>query len=101
MIYCSVFIIKGALTAPVNCSDHIAEVVHAEIKARSFSPEALIELFLVFLSIIRGISDALSIFFLSVASPHAVEGLLASQEVIRLFLKHCGVAHINSYCKRD
>ena len=94
---CSVFVIEGALSTPMNRSDHVAEVVHAEIEASALSPHAVVQLFLVLLGIIWGISDTLTILFLGVATPHAVKRLFSSQEVISFFLQHCGVANVDSY----
>ena len=62
----------------MDASDHVGEVVHAHINATGFSEEAVVELMLEGLSVVGSISDGLSVLLLSVASPHSVDGLLAS-----------------------
>ena len=72
-------------------------MTHAEVKAGCLSEEAIVKLALVGFGDLRGITDGVTIFAFSVACPHAVEGLLASEEVVSLVEAHLGVADFNTH----
>ena len=81
MFYDSELIIKFTIGS-VDRSDHISEVVHADISTRGISKQAVVELLLKWLGVIWGISYALTILLFSVASPHSIDWFFASQEVV-------------------
>ena len=93
----SVFIVESALAGSVDRSNHITKVVLAKVHARTFSEHAVVKLLLVFLSVVRGVSNTLTVFLFSVASPHTVDRLFTSQEIISFVFKHLGMANINTY----
>ena len=66
----------------MDSSDHVREVVHAHIQARSFSEHAVVEVSFVLLCVIRCISDRLPVLLLCVASPHPVNWHFACKEVV-------------------
>lgn len=101
MNFRSVLIIEGALAGSVDRSNHVAKVRHAEVHATALSEQAVVEFMLVLFGVVRGISDALAVLLLGVASPHSVDGLFASQEIISFIFEHLSMAHINSYTAKS
>ena len=57
--------------------DHTTEVLHTNVKTSSFSKHTVVELLLVFLSILRSVSDALAVLLFGVTTPHGINRLLA------------------------
>jgi hypothetical protein len=57
-------------------------VAHAYIESRSLSEKAVVELLFILLGVVWGLSDRLTVFSFSVASPHSIDGFLASKEVV-------------------
>lgn len=92
----SVPVVELTLATSVDGPDHIAKVALAQVHAGALAEQAVIELLLVFLGVVWRISDGLAVLFLGVASPHAIDWLLASEEVVALLLKHLSVANINT-----
>ena len=79
-------VVQSALSAAVDSSHHIVEVVHADICSASFSEKAIVEFPLVLFCVVWGIPDRVAILLLRVASPHTVDGLFAGKEIIALLL---------------
>ena len=71
-------------------------MVHAQIHSGAFAEEAIVQVFLVWLRHCRCISNGLTIFTFSVAVPHLIKWLFASQKVISLILGHLSVADFDS-----
>ena len=78
-------------------SNHVAEVVHANVHTSSLSEQAVVEVLLILFGVVWSISDRVSILLLGVASPHSVDWFLAGQEVIGLLLEHSSVTNINTF----
>ena len=78
----SIPIDKLTVWASVDRSNHVIEVGHAHVEAAGFSEQAVIKLLLILLCVIRGVSNGVAVLSLGVAPPHAVQGLLAGQEII-------------------
>tara|TARA_B110001450_G_scaffold221793_1_gene218037 strand:+ start:30 stop:365 length:336 start_codon:yes stop_codon:yes gene_type:complete len=93
----SVFIVESALAGSVDGSNHVSEVILAKVHAGTLSEHAVVKVLLVLLSVVWGISNALTVFLFSVASPHTVDRLFTSQEIISFVFKHLGMANINTY----
>ena len=71
-------------------------MIHAQIHAGALTEQAVVQVFLIWLRHGRGVSDRLTVFTFSIAVPHLIQGLFASQKVIRLVLGHLGVADFHS-----
>ena len=84
------------LWGSVDGADHVSEVIHAQIHAGALTEQAVVQVFLIWLRHGRGVSDRLTVFTFSIAVPHLIQGLFASQKVIRLVLGHLGVADFHS-----
>ena len=80
----------------MDAADHVSEVGHAQVQSTGLTEETIVKFLLVLLGVLRGITDALTIFLFGVASPHAIDGLFAGKEVSRTLLEHCGMAYIHS-----
>ena len=48
------------------------------------------------LGVLRGVANRLPILLFCVASPHTVNGYLASKEIVRTLFEHCGVTELYS-----
>jgi hypothetical protein len=88
--------VELAFATPMNRADHVSELTHADIHARSISKQAVVEFGLVRLRVVGGITDWLSILVLCVATPHSINWLFAGQEVVRSGLEHSSMANINT-----
>ena len=84
------------LWGSVDGADHVSEVIHAQIHAGALTEQAVVQVFLIWLRHGRGVSDRLTVFTFSIAVPHLIQGLFASQKVIRLVLGHLSVADFHS-----
>ena len=84
------------ISAAVDASEHVSEVVHAQVKATGFSEETVIEVLFVLLGVVRCIAEGVSVLVICVTAPHAVDWLLAGEEVVAFLLQHLSVADLNT-----
>ena len=63
-------------------SDHVAELAHADVETGGVAEQAVVELGFVGLGVCWCITNRLTILIFSVAAPHSIYWLLASQEVV-------------------
>lgn len=80
----------------MDLPDHTAEVLHADVESSGLSKHAVVEGSLVLLSVLGRVTDGAAVLVLSVALPHLVNGLLASQEVVGVLEEHASVAHVHA-----
>ena len=95
--YYSVPVAELVFGGTVDCTNHIREMADTQVDATCLTEKTVIERFLVWLGDLGGITDGLAVFTFGVAVPHAVEGLLASKEVICLLLTHLSVADFETH----
>jgi hypothetical protein len=80
----------------VDRPHHVSKVAHAQVESGRLPEHAVVKLSLVLLGVRGRVADRLAVLLLRVAAPHAVDRLLARQEVVRILQQHRGVANINA-----
>ena len=80
----------------MDCSNHTAEVLHANVEPCCFSKHTVVELLLVLFCVVRGVSDALAVLLLSITAPHRIDWLFTGQEIVCVLEEHARVADIDS-----
>ncbi len=88
--------VEFALAAPVNSAHHVAKMTHADVHSTGISEEAVVELGLVRFGVLGGVTNRHAVLLFSVATPHSVDGFLASQEVVSSILQHLHVANVHT-----
>ena len=80
----------------MDASNHVCEVVHAQIETTGLSEQAVVKHLLVGFRIVWGFPEGCAVLFLSVTAPHAIDRFLASEEVVATLSKHLGMADFHS-----